>query len=101
MKYSLIYDINDTKEILNLFIIMMNNMKNDKKKGIIIFIEMLKNFLIVIEKIKSNSKKEYKEELNKAFNIFTECCNDKINELTENELFLRKLIINLFYIAFF
>ena len=101
MKYSLIYDINDTKEILNLFIIMMNNMKNDKKKGIIIFIEMLKNFLIVIEKIKSNSKKEYKEELNKAFNIFTECCNDKINELTENDIFLRKLIINLFYIAFF
>ena len=101
MKYSLIYEFNNTKEILNVFNIMINNTKTIFDEDTNIFIEILRNFLIVIEKIKSNKKSKYDEELKEAFNIFVERCNYEINDLNENEVFMRILVIKLFEIAFF
>ena len=96
MKYSLIYDLNDTKEIINIFNIIINSNKNN-------FDEITRNFLIVIEKIKSVKKINYEDDLKKAFTIFTEKCNSEINNQNQNrnDTFIRKLIINLIEISFF
>lgn len=92
MKYSLIYELNDTKEIINVFNIIINSFKNN-------FDEIIRNFLIVIEKIKSAKKINYEDDLKKAFNIFMEKCNSEIEN--SNDTFIEKLIIKLFEIAFF
>ena len=99
MKYSLIYELNNTKQILNVFKIIINNTKNKKN----IFNEIIQNFLIVIEKINSINKNENNEDLKEAFGIFVERCNFDldINILNENEIFIRKLIVKLIEINFF
>ena len=96
MKYSLIYELNDTKEIINVFNIIINSNKNN-------FDEITRNFLIVIEKIKSVKKTNYEDDLKKAFNIFVENCNSEFNNENKNgnDNFIRKLIIKLIEIAFF
>ena len=101
MKYSLIYKLNDNKEILNLFNIMINNtIKNfdDNKNN---FVEIIRNFMIVIEKLKTNKKLNYFDDLKTAFDILAQRFNDKFNESNENEDFMLKLVIKLFDIAFF
>ena len=99
MKYSLIYELNNTKQILNVFKIIINNTKNKKN----IFNEIIQNFLIVIEKINSINKNENNEDLKEAFGIFVERCNFDldINILNENEIFIRKLIVKLIEINVF
>ena len=96
MKYSLIYELNDTKEIINVFNIIINSNKNN-------FDEIIRNFLIALEKIKSVKKTNYEDDLKKAFNIFAEKCNSEINNQNKNgnDNFIRKLIIKLIEIAFF
>ena len=101
MKYSLIYKLNNNKEILNLFNIMINNTKknfDDNKNN---FVEIIRNFLIVIEKLKTNKKLNYFDDLKTAFDILAQRFNDKFNESNENEDFMLKLVIKLFDIAFF
>ena len=97
MKYSLIYELNNTKEILNVFHIMINNTKsnNDNSLG-----EIIKNYLIVSEKIKTPKKINYEENLKEAFCIFKERCMSDLNKLNENDIFMRKLIIILFEITY-
>ena len=97
MKYSLIYELNNTKQILNVFKIIINNTKNKKN----IFNEIIQNFLIVIEKINSINNNENNEEIKEAFDIFNDRCNYDMNKLNENEIFIRKLIVKLFEINFF
>ena len=101
MKYSLIYQINNTKEIINIFNIIINNTKRESDEEKNNFIEIIKNFLIVLEKIKTVKKVNFDEELQKAFNIFVERCNYRINELNEDDIFMIKLLVYLFEIAFF
>ena len=98
MKYSLIYELNNTKEILNVFHIMINNTKNNNGNS---FGEILKNYLIVSEKIKTPKKINYEENLKEAFCIFKERCMSDLNKLNENDIFMRKLIIILFEISYF
>ena len=97
MKFSLIYELNNTKEILNVFRIIIYNTKNNKN----FFNEIIQNFLIVIEKINLINKNENNEDLKQAFNIFVERCNFDINKLNENDIFLRKFIVKLIEISFF
>ena len=101
MKYSLIYQINNTKEIINIFNIIINNTKRESDEEKNNLIEIIKNFLIVLEKIKTVKKVNFDEELQKAFNIFVERCNYRINELNEDDIFMIKLLVYLFEIAFF
>ena len=98
MKYSLIYELNNTKEILNVFHIMINNTKNNNDNS---FGEIIKNYLIVSEKIKTPKKINYEENLKEAFCIFKERYMSELNELNENDIFMRKLIIILFEISYF
>ena len=101
MKYSLIYELNNTKEIIHIFNIIINNAKNNFDETKNDFIEIIKNFLIVLEKIKSLQKNNFDEDLKEVFNIFIERCNYRINELNEDDIFIRKLVIKLFEIWFF
>ena len=101
MKYSLIYELNNTKEIIHVFNIIINNAKNNFDETKNDFIEIIKNFLIVLEKIKSLKKNNFDEDLKEVFNIFIERCNYRINELNEDDIFIRKLVIKLFEIWFF
>ena len=101
MKYSLIYELNNTKEIIHIFNIIINNAKNNFDETKNDFIEIIKNFLIVLEKIKSLKKNNFDEDLKEVFNIFIERCNYRINELNEDDIFIRKLVIKLFEIWFF
>ena len=98
MKYSLIYELNNTKEILNVFHITTNNTKNNNDNS---FGEIIKNYLIVSEKIKTLKKINYEENLKEAFCIFKERCMRDLNESNENDIFMRKLIIILFEISYF
>ena len=101
MKYSLIYELNNSKEIIHIFNIIINNAKNNFDETKNDFIEIIKNFLIVLEKIKSLKKNNFDEDLKEVFNIFIERCNYRINELNEDDIFIRKLVIKLFEIWFF
>ena len=80
-----------------------NNVKNEfndlKNQSIIneSLIEIIKNYLIVAEKIKLYSNDiDYKDNSNKIFNIFSEGLNYRIEDISEKNAFMRKLIIKLF-----
>ena len=64
-------------------------------------IEIIKNFLIVSEKIKKYSNENnFKENSNKIFNIFNEGLLYKIEDLSEKDIFIRKLIIKILYLYY-
>ena len=111
MKYLLIYDFTNINEIINVFYFMINNTKQNIDKMNIIdnkdelinlknehilnesLIEIVKNYLIVVEKIKKYCKENnYEDNLIKIKNIFIEGLFYKINEFPEKAKFLRKLI---------
>jgi len=76
-------------------------LKNEK---IIIdnLIELIKNYLIINEKVFQNLSIQnknidtFKKYLNKIFTIFKECCCYNIDDISDNQIFHKKLIINLF-----
>ena len=80
-------------------------LKNEK---IIInnLIELIKNYLIINEKIfqyfmvENNNIDKYKKYLNKTFTIFKDCCYCNIDEMSDNNIFYKKLIVKLFEISF-
>ena len=114
MKYLLIYDFTNTNEIINVFYFIVNNSKKEldkiklnikddidnlKNEHIIneSLMEIIKNYLIVFEKIKNFSNDiNYKDNFKKIINILKEGLTYKIDDLSYNDAFIRKLIINLF-----
>ena len=59
-------------------------------------IEIIKNYLVVCEKIKKYSNDiNYKDYLNKIFNIFIEGLYYRIDDLPDKDIFIRKLIYKL------
>ena len=61
------------------------------------FAEIIKNYLIVLEKIEIFSKDDnYKDNLNKIFNILKEGLSYRIDDLLDKDIFIRKLMIKLF-----
>ena len=76
-------------------------LKNEK---IIIdnLIELIKNYLIINEKVFQNLSIQnknidtFKIYLNKIFTIFKECCYYNIDDISDNQIFHKKLIIKLF-----
>ena len=80
-------------------------LKNEK---IIIdnLIELIKNYLIINEKIfqhfivQNKNIDKYKKYSNKIFKIFKECCYYNIDDISDNNIFYKKLIIKLFEISF-
>ena len=61
------------------------------------FVEIIKNYLIVLEKAEIFSNDDnYKENLNKIFNILKEGLTYRIDDLLDNDIFIRKLMIKLF-----
>ena len=69
-------------------------------------IELIKNYLIINEKIfqyymvDNKNIDKYKKYLNKIFTIFKDCCYYNIDDISDNNIFYRKLIIKLFEISF-
>ena len=65
-------------------------------------LEIVKNYLVVREKIKKDSNENnYKDNLNNIFNIFNDGLLYKIEDLSDNDIFIRKLIIKIFEKFFF
>jgi len=61
------------------------------------FVEIIKNYLIVLEKIEIFSNDDnYKDNLNKIFNILKEGLSYRIDDLLDKDIFIRKLMIKLF-----
>ena len=118
MKYLLIYDFTNINEIINVFYFMVNNTKKNIDKIIInnikdelidlnnehilneSLIEIVKNYLIVAEKLQKYSKdNNYEDNYNKIKNICNDGLSYKINDLSDKDIFMRILInkiINIF-----
>ena len=111
MKYLLIYDFTNIKEIINVFYFMVNNTKQNIDKIIInnikdelidlnnehilneTLIEIVKNYLIVAEKLQKYGKdNNYEDNNNKIKNIFSDGLSYKINDLSDKDSFMRILI---------
>jgi hypothetical protein len=111
MKYLLIYDFTNINEIINVFYFMVNNTKQNIDKIIInnikdelidlnnehilneTLIEIVKNYLIVAEKLQKYGKdNNYEDNNNKIKNIFSDGLSYKINDLSDKDSFMRILI---------
>jgi len=61
------------------------------------FVEIIKNYLIVLEKTEIFSNEDnYKDNLNKIFNILKEGLTYRIDDLLDKDIFIRRLMIKLF-----
>jgi hypothetical protein len=61
------------------------------------FVEIIKNYLIVLEKVEIFSNDDnYKDNIYKIFNILKEGLSYRIDDLLDQDIFIRKLMIKLF-----